>query len=59
MPNVGDGGSCPTWPINLDLAQWASYGTYDVAPPCWIWDVAKAILILSALLLARSLIFGG
>jgi hypothetical protein len=59
MPNVGDGGSCPTWPINLELAQWASYGTHDVAPPCWIWDVAKAILILSALLLARSLVFGG
>jgi hypothetical protein len=59
MPNVGNGGSCPTWPINLDLAQWAAFGTYDVAPPCWIWDVAKAILILSALLLARSLIFGG
>lgn len=59
MPNVGDGGSCPTWPINLDLEQWASYGTHDVAPPCWIWDVAKAILILSALLLARALVFGG
>lgn len=59
MPNVGDGGSCPTWPINLDLSQWASYGTHDVAPPCWIWDVAKAILILSALLLARALVFGG
>lgn len=59
MPTVGDGGSCPTWPINLDLAQWASYGTHDVAPPCWIWDVAKAILILSALLLARALVFGG
>lgn len=59
MPNVGDGGSCPTWPINLDLEQWASYGTHDVAPSCWIWDVAKAILILSALLLARSLVFGG
>lgn len=59
MPNVGDGGSCPSWMLNLDMAQWATFGTHDVAPPCWIWDVAKAILILSALLLARSLIFGG
>lgn len=59
MPNVGDGGTCPTWTLNLDVAQWASFGTHDVAPPCWIWDVAKAILILSALLLARALIFGG
>lgn len=59
MPNIGDGGTCPTWPINLNFATWAPYGVHDVAPPCWIWDVAKAILILSALLLARALIFGG
>lgn len=59
MPNVGNGGSCPSWMLNLDLAHWATFGTHDVAPPCWIWDVAKAILVLSALLLARSLIFGG
>lgn len=59
MPNVGDGGTCPSWPLNLDLAEWALYGVHDVAPPCWIWDVARAILILSALLLARALIFGG
>lgn len=59
MPSVGDSGTCPSWPLNLDLAEWAAYGTHDVAPPCWIWDVARAILILSALLLARALIFGG
>jgi hypothetical protein len=59
MPNVGSGGQCPSWPMNFNLAEWAAYGTYDVAPPCWIWTVAKAILILSALLLARALIFGG
>jgi hypothetical protein len=59
MPNISDGGTCPSWPINLNFATWAPYGVHDVAPPCWIWDVAKAILILSALLLARALIFGG
>lgn len=59
MPQVGDGGTCPSWPLNMNLASWAAYGVHDVAPPCWIWGVAKAILILSALLLARALIFGG
>lgn len=59
MPNIPDGGTCPTWPINLDMAQWAAFGTHDVAPPCYIWGIAKAILIVSALLLARALIFGG
>ncbi|MGJ7556084.1 hypothetical protein ACSFBI_18950 [Variovorax sp. RB3P1] len=59
MPNVGDGGTCPSWPINLNWDWWIMYGVHDVAPPCWIWAVGKAILILSALLLARALIFGG
>jgi hypothetical protein len=59
MPNVGSSGQCPSWPMNFNLATWAAYGVHDVAPPCWIWSVAKAILILSALLLARALIFGG
>jgi hypothetical protein len=59
MPTVGSSGTCPSWPLNLDFAEWAAYGSHDVAPPCWIWDVARAILILSALLLARALIFGG
>ncbi len=59
MPTGLTTGNCPSWPINLDFAWWASYGERDVAPPCWIWDVAKTIIIISALLLARSLIFGG
>lgn len=59
MPSAGSSGSCPSWPVNLNLSSWAAFGVHDVAPPCWIWDVAKAILILSALLLARALIFGG
>lgn len=59
MPAVGNSGSCPSWPLNLSIASWADYGTRDVAPPCWIWDVAAAILVVSALLLARALVFGG
>lgn len=59
MPNVPDGGTCPSWPLNLDMDTWALFGVHDVAPPCWLWGVGKAILILSALLLARALIFGG
>lgn len=59
MPTGLTSGTCPAWPINLDFESWASYGVRDVAPPCWIWDVAKTIVIISALMLARSLIFGG
>jgi len=58
MPNLGDGGTCPTWTIDLDLGI-ANYGSHNVAPPCWIFAVLKSIVIVSALLLARALVFGG
>ncbi|MGJ7530410.1 hypothetical protein [Variovorax sp. GB1P17] len=59
MPQVGSGGSCPTMNIDLTFAQWASYGTRNIAPPCEVWDWARLIVIASALLLARALVFGG
>lgn len=59
MPTVADGGSCPTMPVNLTFAHWADFGTHDVAPPCYVWDWGKVIILISALLLARGLIFGG
>lgn len=58
MPNISGAGTCPSWPIDLTIGPWMM-GTFDVAPPCMIWDFAKVIVIISALLLARSLIFGG
>lgn len=58
MPSVGSGGSCPSWMINLSLGSW-DYGSHDVAPPCFIWDLCKFFIIAGALLLARALIFGG
>lgn len=58
MPSVPDGGSCPTWMLSLDVGI-ADFGVHDVAPPCWIWGFAKVVVIVSALLLARALIFGG
>lgn len=59
MPTVADGGSCPTMPVNLTFSHWADFGTHDVAPPCYVWDWGKVIILISALLLARGLIFGG
>lgn len=59
MPSVGSGGSCPVMMVNLTFASWANYGTHDVAPPCFIWDFCRAIILISALLLCRRLIFGG
>lgn len=63
MPRVNDGGSCPSFMLDLDFGSGTgsigSFGSYDIAPPCWLWAVLRAITILSAFLLARRLIFGG
>lgn len=59
MPTLSPSGSCPSWPLPLEFASWSTYGTHDVAPPCWVWDFGKVIIVISSLLLARALIFGG
>lgn len=59
MPSLATSGTCPTFTVPLDLAGWASYGTADVSPPCWVWDFGKVVIVVSSLLLARRLIFGG
>lgn len=58
LPNVSTG-SCPSWKVDLSIDGWTNAGLQDVSPPCWVWDVAKLVIIASALLLARRLIFGG
>jgi hypothetical protein len=60
MPDsIGSSGSCPVWMIPLNFASWSSYGSHDVAPPCWVWEFGKAIIVISSLMLARALVFGG
>lgn len=58
MPQVASSGSCPSWIISMDLDAW-NFGAHDVSPPCWLWDFARVVIIASALLLARRLVFGG
>lgn len=59
LPKNVSGGSCPRFDLNLQFTSWANYGTKQVDYPCWIWDAAKAVVIVSALILARALVFGG
>lgn len=53
MPNVGDGG-CPQWSIPSIYG-----GTLNASVPCNVWYFMRLVIIISALLLARRLIFGG
>lgn len=59
MPSVADGGSAPSWVVNFDFGPLGDLGSRDIAPEPWLWGVIRAITILSALILARRLIFGG
>lgn len=52
-------GTCPSWTFNANIGPGMMFGTGSVSPPCWIWPVLKAILIISALYVSRGLIFGG
>ena len=58
MPTV-NAGQCPTFTVPLEFASWASYGNGDFSPPCSVWAFGRIVIIVSALLLARSLVFGG
>jgi hypothetical protein len=59
FPAIAADGSCPSMVLDFNISRWALFGVRDVAPPCWVWDFGKAVIIFSALLLARSLVFGG
>lgn len=59
MGDLPQTGQCPSWQLDLSLATWASFGTYNVGADCAIWDFAGWVIVISAFLLARQLIFGG
>lgn len=56
VPTFGDGG-CPTWILPVDVLNIHTSG--DISIPCWLWGTIKLIFNISALLVARRLIFGG
>ena len=59
MGDLPQTGQCPSWQLDLSLSSWASFGTYNVGADCAIWDFAGWVIVISAFILARQLIFGG
>lgn len=59
MPMNVSGGSCPSWTLDLNLEVGMDMGVHTIQAPCWIWDVARVIVLVGALILARALVFGG
>ncbi|MEL4178337.1 hypothetical protein [Roseateles sp. PN1] len=56
-PNIG-GAACPRWTFPTGRVLGIDVGG-DLSVPCSVWFALKAIMIVSALLLARRLVFGG
>lgn len=59
MPNISDNGGAPLSfkvPLNLGIVN---FGIVDVSPPPAIWPFIRICILITALWLARSLIFGG
>lgn len=52
-------GNYPIWTIDLNLGPLGNYGSADLSVPPWIWDVLSAIVLFSAALACRRIIFGG
>jgi hypothetical protein len=53
LPSLGDGG-CPSWSLPSFYG-----GSLDASIPCSVWVFLRLVIIITALLLARRLIFGG
>jgi hypothetical protein len=51
--------ACPQFSIPVNLGPGWNYGVYQTDIPCSVWTVCRWVIIISALFLARALIFGG
>lgn len=58
MPSGLGSGSCPQFSVNLDVGIFDG-GFHDISIPCSVWDFGRLVIIITALLMSRRLIFGG
>lgn len=59
-PDLADGGSCPSWNLDLSWTPGGSMGSYEIGSSfCFIWPILRVIVLITALFTARLLIFGG
>lgn len=49
-------GTCPSFEIDFSAL---GFGSHAIAPYCWVWDIIRALMMLSAMIAARRLVFGG
>jgi len=59
MGDLPETGQCPSWQVDLNLTTWANFGTSTIGADCAIWEFASWVIVISAFILARALVFGG
>lgn len=59
MGDLPETGQCPSWQVDLNLTTWANFGTRTIGADCAIWEFASWVIVISAFILARALVFGG
>ncbi|PVY67191.1 hypothetical protein C8E08_4626 [Paracidovorax citrulli] len=58
-PSIRDTNGAPvSFRVPLDLGI-VNFGTYDVSPPPMVWSFIRLCILITALWLARALVFGG
>lgn len=59
MGDLPSSGQCPAWQLDLNFSSWANFGIHSIGADCAIWDFAALVVLISAAILCRALIFGG
>jgi len=57
--NVPNAGTCTPFSLSMNLGAGMNYGGGTIEFPCYVWTFIRVVMLISALLLARRLIFGG
>lgn len=52
-------GSCPSWSMSFDIMPHANFGSREFGSLCYIFDVIKVIMLVTAMFTCRAIIFGG
>jgi len=57
--NVPNSGTCSPFSMSMNIGAGMNFGGGNIEFPCYVWTFIRVVMLISALLLARRLIFGG
>lgn len=57
--NVPNSGACSPFSLSMNIGPGMNFGGGSIEVPCYVWSFIRIVMLISAFLLARRLIFGG